>query len=94
MPASSRDLALVVPWAVSSTQVIEAMRRAGGGLLETVEVVDEYRGANLPADSRSVAFRLVFRSRERTLRDNEVDSAVNRVRATVEKQLGASLRTT
>jgi phenylalanyl-tRNA synthetase beta chain len=93
MPASARDLALIVPWTVAADSVVEAMRRAAGGLLESVDVVDEYRGAGVPEGSRSVAFRLVFRSRDRTLRDQEVDSAVNRVRTSVEKQLGVSLRT-
>jgi phenylalanyl-tRNA synthetase beta chain len=93
LPAASRDLALVIPWSVSADRVAAEMARAvGGQLLEAVAVVDEYRGAGLPADTRSVAFRLTFRGRDRTLKDNEIDHAVSRIQAGLEKQLGVTLR--
>ena len=93
VPAAIRDLGLVVPWAVTADAVVAEIRKIGAGLLESVGVVDEYRGAGVPDGSRSVAFRLVFRRRDRTLKDSEVDSAVTRIRGGLEKQLGVSLRT-
>ena len=92
VPAVSRDLALVVPWSVGAASVVEAGRRAGGALVESVQIVDEYRSDELPEGTRSVAFRFVFRGRDRTLRDTEVDQAMNRIRASVEKQLGLTIR--
>ncbi len=92
VPAAARDLALVVPWSVAAGTVVETARRAGGALLESIHVVDEYRSAELPDGSRSVAFRFVFRGQDRTLRDKDVDQAMNRIRATVEKQLGLTVR--
>ena len=92
VPASSRDLALVVPWSVAAEVVMAEMRKSGAGLLESVAVIDEYRGAGIAEGARSLAFRLVFRRREKTLKDNEVDSAVNRIRGALEKQLGVTLR--
>ena len=92
VPASSRDLALVVPWSVSAEAVTAEMRKSGAGLLESVAVIDEYRGPGIAEGARSLAFRLVFRRREKTLKDNEVDSAVNRIRGALEKQLGVTLR--
>lgn len=92
LPAAVRDLALVVPWELTAARIIEEMRRPGGSMLERVDVVDEYRGAGVDAGSRSVAFRLVFRGRDRTLKDVEIDNAVSRIRGTLEKQLGVKLR--
>jgi phenylalanyl-tRNA synthetase beta chain len=94
MPGSARDLALIVPWTIASEAVLAAMRRLGGGLLESIQVIDQYEGGGVPADARSLAFRLVFRSRDRTLRDTEVDGAIQRIRTGMEKQLGITLRTT
>jgi phenylalanyl-tRNA synthetase beta chain len=94
VPAASRDLAVVVPWAVSAAQVLAVVGKSGGGLLESVEVIDEYRGAGVPDGSRSLAFHLVFRGRDRTLRDKDVDGAVNRIRAALENELGVTLRAT
>ena len=92
LPAALRDLALVMPWSVTSTRVIEEMRRVVGSLLESVAVIDEYRGPGLPEGTRSVAFRLTFRGKDRTLKDTEVEHAVGRIQSTVEKQLGVTLR--
>jgi phenylalanyl-tRNA synthetase beta chain len=91
-PAVERDLALVVPHAVTAAVVLEAVRRPAGDQLEGVRVVDEYRGSGVPEGARSVAIRLTFRAMDRTLRDAEVDAAVGRVTGALEKDLGVVLR--
>jgi phenylalanyl-tRNA synthetase beta chain len=68
------------------------LRRTGGALLERVDVESDYRGAELPAGTRSVAFRLSFRAPDRTLRDGEVDEAESRLLATVAEELGIQRR--
>ncbi|MEK7379582.1 MAG: phenylalanine--tRNA ligase subunit beta [Gemmatimonadota bacterium] len=92
-PSVERDLALVVPDGVTAASVQEATRAAAGGLLESVAVVDEYRGKGLPPGTRSLAIRLVFRAADRTLRDPEVDAAVGRVCSALEKRHHVVLRT-
>jgi phenylalanyl-tRNA synthetase beta chain len=93
-PASERDLALLVPHEVSAAQVMESARQAGGALLEQVRAIDEYRGKGVPEGRRSVAIRLTFRAADRTLRDEEVDAALGRIRAALEQTLAVTLRTT
>lgn len=93
-PASERDIALVVPAGVSAAQIEDAVRRSGGSTLESVLVVDEYRGEKLPPEMRSVVFRLVFRAPDRTLEKAEVDQAVARVLKHLEKELRVQLRET
>ncbi len=63
-----------------------------GTRLESVEVISEYRGDELPAGGRSVAFRLTFRDPERTLRDKEVDKAFGRILQAVQKTVGVAPR--
>ena len=92
-PSVERDLALVLPSGVMATALLESVRGMAGAMLESVQVIDEYRGAGVPEGSRSVAIRMVFRSAERTLRDTEVDDAVERVLAALERELGIFLRT-
>lgn len=89
--SAERDLALFLPLGVTSAQVLEVIRRAAGPLLEAASVFDEYRP---PAGGdRSVAFRLVFRAPDRTLRDRDIETAVNRAVAALEHELDAKLRT-
>ena len=69
-------------------QVEEVLGRAGGDLLESVEIESDYRGPELPPGKRSVAFRLTFRAPDRTLRDSEVDEVEARMLAMLKTELG------
>ena len=91
VPASERDLALVVPRSVGASDLISTIRKAGKPLLEAVELVDRYEGAQLEANHCSQAFRLRYRDAARTLTDAEVETAHNKVRQALE-QTGAVLR--
>ncbi|MFQ4139861.1 phenylalanine--tRNA ligase subunit beta [Nodosilinea sp. PGN35] len=91
-PASDRDLAFYAPLEVTVADLATAMTKAGGKLLESVALFDEYRGASVPQGQRSLAFRLVYRSPEHTLTDETVDPVHQKVRATLEKQFGVTLR--
>jgi phenylalanyl-tRNA synthetase beta chain len=91
-PSSERVLALLLPDGVEARQVDEVLRRAGGALLERVDIESDFRGAGLPAGTRSVAFRLTFRAAERTLRDVEVDAAEARILTALAGELGIQRR--
>ena len=92
VPASERDLALVVPSSTASSQLLQAIRKAGKPLLEQAELVDRYEGEQVAAGSCSQAFRLRYRDPKRTLTDADVDGAHAKIRAALEKQFGAQLR--
>ena len=89
-PPVTRDLALLLPEGVTAAQVDEVVVRSGGKLLESVDIFDEYRRAEI--GGRSVAWRLVFRAATRTLRDKEVDAAVTKILGGLRKQLGVERR--
>lgn len=89
-PPAERDLALVLPAGVTAGEVEVVLRREGGGILESVSVFDEYRAGN--GQERSVAWRLVFRSRRRTLRDKEVDRTVRKMLNVLGGELGVARR--
>ena len=92
VPASERDLALLVPASTASSQLLQAIRKAGKPLLEQAELVDRYEGEQVGAGRCSQAFRLRYRDPKRTLTDAEVDQAHQTIRAALEKQFGAELR--
>jgi phenylalanyl-tRNA synthetase beta chain len=92
VPASERDLALVVPQDISAATLLAAIRKAGRPLLERADLVDRYEGAQLAEGQCSQAFRLRYRDSRRTLTDGEVEEAHGRVRAALEKRFGAVLR--
>ena len=71
-PELRQDLAFVVAEDVPASDLVAAIRAAGGELLREVRVFDEYRGEQIGAGKRSLAFRVAFGSPERTLSDEDV----------------------
>ena len=91
-PASDRDIAFFAPTKVTVAEIERAINKAGKDLLESVELFDEYRGENVPQGQRSLAFRLVYRSSDRTLTDAEVEPVHQKVRDTLVEKFGVNLR--
>ena len=91
-PAVERDLALLVPDAATAASVEALIRARGGELLHDVALFDHYRGEGVPAGTRSLAFRLRFRAPERTLKDKEVDRAVQGIMGRLKEELGVEPR--
>jgi phenylalanyl-tRNA synthetase beta chain len=92
-PPSVRDLSLVLPGGVRASAVEACVRAVAGALLEDLSVLDEYRGPNVPAGTRGVTWRCVFRDPARTLRDDEVEALVRRVLSRLEGELDVRRRT-
>ena len=91
-PASDRDIAFFAPIEVPVVEMQSAMKKAAGSLLDSVELFDEYRGENVPAGQRSLAFRLIYRAGDRTLSDTDVEPAQQKVRDVLVEKFGVSLR--
>ena len=91
-PAVTRDIALVMDEATTVGSVLSCIRKAGGSLLESAQMFDIYRGAQLSAGKKSVAFSLAFRNAERTLTDDDVNPLMQKILDTCERSCGAVLR--
>lgn len=91
-PASDRDIAFYVETGVAVADLERTITKAGGKLLESVMLFDEYRGDRVPAGQRSLAFRLVYRASDRTLTDEDVDSVHQQVREALSEKFRVDLR--
>ncbi|MCU0624222.1 MAG: phenylalanine--tRNA ligase subunit beta, partial [Gemmatimonadaceae bacterium] len=89
-PAAEVDLALLVPDTVPASDVARVVRATAGDLLERLWPFDEFRGQGVPEGHRSLAWRLTFRHKDRTLGAKEIDGR----RAAIVKALEAQLRVT
>ncbi|MBA3889375.1 MAG: phenylalanine--tRNA ligase subunit beta, partial [Gemmatimonadaceae bacterium] len=92
-PASEFDLALLVRDDQKAAEVEGVIRKAAGDLLESLTVFDSYTGKGVPAGYRSLAWRLVLRHPERTLRDKEIDGRRARILSTLATELDVRQRT-
>jgi phenylalanyl-tRNA synthetase beta chain len=91
-PAVTRDLAVVLDDNIPVAEVIGIIQTIDGELIEEVELFDVYRGAQVPSGKKSLAFSCVFRSKERTLLDDEVDQLCETILRCLRERFGAVLR--
>ena len=91
-PAVSRDLALLVDQSVEFAQIEQTARQAEKKLLKKVELFDVYEGKNLPAGKKSYAVNFILQDTEKTLNDKQIDAIMQKLIASLKKQLNAELR--
>lgn len=91
-PAVERDIAIVLSEDCAAKQVKDVIAKAGGELLEAADLFDVYQGAHIESGKKSMAYSLRFRAAERTLTDDEVAEATNRILEALSESLGAKLR--
>lgn len=92
-PGITQDLALVVDEEVTYETLKQRLTSAGGKLLASVELFDVYRSEErLGAGKKSMAFSLVYRSPERTLTSEEVETLHQKVVEKVCRSVGAQQR--
>ncbi|RND00539.1 phenylalanine--tRNA ligase subunit beta [Lysinibacillus halotolerans] len=90
-PAMTRDIALELDRSKPAGEIVEIIRQAGTKLLKEVKVFDVYEGEKMEAGKKSVAFSLTYFDPERTLTDDEVVNAHNKVLKAL-TEAGAELR--
>ena len=91
-PAVSRDLALLVDNAVEFAQIEQTARQAEKKLLKRVELFDVYEGKNLPTGKKSYAVNFILQDEEKTMNDKQIDGIMQKLIASLKKQLNAELR--
>ncbi|MGE0880098.1 MAG: phenylalanine--tRNA ligase subunit beta [Acidimicrobiia bacterium] len=91
-PSSDIDLAFVVADEVAADAVAASLRDGAGELAVAVRLFDVYRGAGVPAGSRSLAYALRLQAPDRTLTDAEVAAVRTRAIEAVTSRHGATLR--
>lgn len=91
-PEVRRDLALLLDEAVKYEDIRRSALKAGKKLIKSVSLFDVYRGDKIPAGKKQYAINFVLQDPDRTLTDNEVENAMNRILDALKSEFGAILR--
>jgi len=91
-PSTSRDMALIVDEDLEVGAIEEAVKEMGIDILRDIKLFDVYRGEQVEKGKKSVAFSLTYRDDNKTLKDEETDSAHNSVVEMLKTKFGATLR--
>jgi len=90
-PSVTRDIAMIVPNEISHEKILRTIEEPREPLLERVDLFDLFT-TNVGAARKSLAYRLTYRDRSRTLTNEEVNAAHAKIRERLRRNLGAELR--
>jgi phenylalanyl-tRNA synthetase beta chain len=90
-PAITRDIAMIVPEKISHAEILRAIENPKEPLLESVQLFDLFT-EEIGEARKSLAYRLTYRDRSRTLTSEEVSAAHAKIRERLQRELGAELR--
>ncbi len=91
-PAIVRDVAIVLDKDIMVKEIEEVILEYGEGLIEEIKLFDIYEGKQVPEGMKSVAYSIVYRSYERTLKDNEISKIHSNIIKKLEESFNAKLR--
>jgi phenylalanyl-tRNA synthetase beta chain len=91
-PAATRDYAFVCAEELEVGKIMNVIAKAGGALVEKVELFDIFRGEKLGVGNKSVAFRVTLRAADRTLTVEEADKISKKIINDLKFKLGIALR--
>ncbi|PLX81719.1 MAG: phenylalanine--tRNA ligase subunit beta [Desulfuromonas sp.] len=91
-PDVFRDTAILIDDEMTSEQVLAVVEQAKGAYAEEVVLFDLYRGKGIPEGKKSLAFRVRYRAADRTLTDDEINKAHDRIVRALDHKLGAVQR--
>jgi phenylalanyl-tRNA synthetase beta chain len=93
-PAVERDFSLLLANSTSFADVERAIRSLSIAEVARIEAVDLFRGGQVPKGKHSLLVRVTFQSAEGTFTETQLTDFSGRIVAALEKQAGATLRTT
>jgi phenylalanyl-tRNA synthetase beta chain len=91
-PSVERDLAMVVPKSMKYKEISERIDKLRLKQLKEVKLFDVFESEKLGKDKKSMAVNFTFLDEEKTLTDKEIDSWMNKIMTTLEKELNAEIR--
>ncbi|UEL46137.1 phenylalanine--tRNA ligase subunit beta [Terrisporobacter hibernicus] len=91
-PSTSRDIALLVKDDVIVKQIEDIIKANGEDLLESYKLFDVYKGSQIADGYKSIAYSIIYRSKDKTLTDEDVNKVHQNIMRELEEKLDAKLR--
>ena len=91
-PEIVKDVAFITPKSLTSGEIVETIKKAGGRLLASIDVFDVYTGENVKDNEKSIAYTLTFKDDTRTLNDEEVNTVFRNIINKVVEKFNVELR--
>jgi phenylalanyl-tRNA synthetase beta chain len=91
-PSVRRDISMIVDRSISSAMLVGIVKEKGTDLVESVDLFDLYQGEQVTPQEKALAVRINYRSKQRTLTDDEVNTIHGEIIEEIRRQTGGRLR--
>ena len=91
-PKIVKDLSIIINKDISFEEIQSLLYLNGTQFLYKINLVDEYKGSNIPEKSVSLCFQLTFQSNEKTLENNEIEGIIKHLKFILKNQFNAQIR--
>jgi phenylalanyl-tRNA synthetase beta chain len=91
-PSVTRDVAVTIDRGISAEEIMAIMEKIDNRYIESIEIFDCYQGDPIPVGKKGLAFRIRYRSLDRTLTDEEVNQFHQEVLEHLQKMPGLAIR--
>lgn len=91
-PSIERDLAIVIDEKVSADEVLKVVKMVAKKYLVSINIFDLYKDKTLGENKKSLAFKMVFVDKEKTLDSKDVDKVINSILNRLDYYFKAELR--
>ncbi|MGL5507522.1 MAG: phenylalanine--tRNA ligase subunit beta, partial [Paraclostridium sp.] len=91
-PATTRDIALLVKDEVFVKQIEDIIKANGEDILESYQLFDVYKGTQIEEGHKSIAYSITYRSKDKTLTDEDVAKVHDKIVSELSEKLNANLR--
>lgn len=91
-PSIERDIALVVDRELESIEIEKEILNHSNGIIKDVYLFDEYKGEHVDNDKKSLAYRIIYQSKDQTLKDKTIEKIQEEILNSLEQKFNATLR--
>jgi phenylalanyl-tRNA synthetase beta chain len=91
-PYSRRDLSILMDIDMEIKSIIKMIDALKIKDLSKIIIFDVYMGDKMSADKKSVALGLIFQSKSRTLKDDEIDKYMLKINQLILKEMNLIIR--
>ena len=87
-----RDFAFLFPQNIKSVEIVNLIKKINKELIKKVTIFDVYEGNKLPANTKSIAIKVILQPSEKTFTDEEIEKISNEIIKMISNNLDGKLR--
>ncbi len=91
-PYIERDLALLVDEDINSEVILKEIKNVEAKLIQKIFIFDVYKGKNIPEGKKSIAIKIIFQDKSKTLKDERVNKIIDKILKVLDEKYGIKIR--